>query len=82
MINIAMEGLSGALRGYGISLTPAVITLICVCGVRVTWVFTVFAKIPTYAALMAVYPVSWLLTTIILIGAYIWHVKHLKPARA
>ena len=82
MINIAMEGLSGALRGYGISLTPAVITLICVCGVRVTWIFTVFAKIPTYAALMAVYPVSWLLTTIILIGAYIWHVKHLKPARA
>ena len=82
MINVAMEGLSGALRGYGISLTPAVITLICVCGVRVTWVFTVFAKIPTYAALMAVYPVSWLLTTIILIGAYIWHVKHLKPARA
>ena len=81
MINVAMEGLSGALRGYGISLTPAVITLICVCGVRVTWVFTVFAKIPTYAALMAVYPVSWLLTAIILIGAYIYHVKHLKPAR-
>ena len=81
MINVAMEGLSGALRGYGISLTPAVITLICVCGVRVAWVFTAFAKIPTYATLMAVYPISWLITTIILIAAYFYHVKRLKPAR-
>ncbi|MBE8952378.1 MAG: MATE family efflux transporter [Quinella sp. 1Q7] len=81
MINVAMEGLSGAMRGYGISLTPAVITLICVCGVRVTWVFTAFAKIPTYATLMAVYPISWLLTAIVLVAAYVWHMKRLKPAR-
>ena len=82
IVNVAMEGISGALRGYGISLTPAVITLICVCGVRVTWIFIVFAKIPTYATLMAVYPVSWFLTAIILIAAYFYHMKHLKPARA
>ena len=81
LINVLMEGLSGALRGYGISLTPAVITLICVCGVRVTWVFTAFAKIPTYATLMAVYPISWFITTIFLIAAYSYHVKRLKPAR-
>lgn len=81
IINVAMEGLSGALRGYGISLTPAIITLICVCGVRVIWVFTAFAKIPTYATLMAVYPISWLITTIILIAAYFYHIKRLKPAR-
>ena len=81
IINVAMEGLSGAMRGYGISLTPAVITLVCVCGVRVTWVFTAFAKIPTYATLMAVYPISWLLTAIVLVAAYVWHMKRLKPAR-
>ena len=81
LINVLMEGLSGALRGYGISLTPAVITLICVCGVRVTWVFTAFAKIPTYATLMAVYPISWLITAIVLIAAYFYHMKRLKPVR-
>ena len=81
MINVLMEGLSGALRGYGISLTPAVITLICVCGVRVIWVFTAFAQIPTYATLMAVYPISWLITTIFLVAAYRYHMKRLKPAR-
>lgn len=82
LINVLMEGLSGALRGYGISLTPAIITLVCVCGVRVVWVFTAFAKIPTYATLMAVYPISWLITTIVLVAAYFHHVKRLKPARA
>ncbi len=81
LINVIMEGISGALRGYGISLTPAVITLICVCGVRVVWVFTAFAKIPTYATLMAVYPISWFITTIFLIAAYSYHMKRLKPAR-
>ena len=82
LINVFMEGLSGALRGYGISLTPAVITLVCVCGVRVVWVFVAFAKIPTYATLMAVYPISWLITTLVLIAAYSYHIKRLKPARA
>lgn len=81
MINVAMEGFSGAMRGYGISMTPAVITLVCVCGVRVTWVFTAFRTIPTYATLMAVYPISWLITAIVLIAAYFYHMKHLKPAR-
>ena len=81
LVNVLMEGLSGSLRGYGISLTPAVITLICVCGVRVTWVFTAFAKIPTYATLMAVYPISWFITTIVLVAAYNYHMKRLKPAR-
>ena len=82
MINVIMEGLSGALRGYGISLTPAVITLICVCGVRVCWVMFVFPKISTYATLMAVYPISWLLTTVVLVAAYFYHLKYsvkLKP---
>jgi len=81
LVNVLMEGLSGALRGYGISLTPAVITLICVCGTRVVWIFTLFRNIPTYATLMAVYPVSWFITTIFLIAAYIYHVKRLRPAR-
>ena len=69
------------MRGYGISLTPAVITLICVCGTRVVWVFTMFRNIPVYETLMAVYPISWFITTIFLVAAYAYHMKRLKPAR-
>ena len=82
LINVVMEGFSGALRGYGISLTPAVITLVCVCGTRFFWVLAVFPRISTYSTLMAVYPISWVITAIVLVAAYFWHVKRLKPARA
>ena len=78
IISVVMEIVSGALRGYGISLAPAIITLICVCGIRITWVFTVFREIPTYAALMTVYGVSWFVTMIFLILAYRHYVKNLK----
>ena len=78
IISVIMEIVSGSLRGYGISLAPAIITLVCVCGIRITWVFTVFAKIPTYAALMAVYGISWFVTMIFLIAAYFYYVKRLK----
>ena len=78
IISVIMEIVSGSLRGYGISLAPAIITLVCVCGIRITWVFTVFAKIPTYATLMAVYGISWFVTMIFLIAAYFYYVKRLK----
>ncbi len=81
IISVIMEIVSGSLRGYGISMAPAAITLIFVCGIRITWVFTVFAKIPTYAALMTVYGVSWFFTMVFLIVAYRFYVKHLKVIR-
>ena len=81
IISVIMEIISGSLRGYGISLAPAIITLVFVCGIRITWVFTVFAKIPTYAALMAVYGISWFFTMIFLIVAYRFYIKNLKEIK-
>ncbi len=78
LINVVMEIISGALRGYGISLAPAILTLIGVCGVRISWLYTIFPTSPTYETLMMVYPVSWLLTTIMLCFAYRFYIKHLK----
>ena len=78
IINILLEGLSGALRGYGISLAPAILTLIGVCGVRITWLFTAFVESPTYGTLMACYPVSWLVTTIFMCAAYRFYIAHIK----
>ncbi len=78
IISVVMEIVSGALRGYGISLAPAIITLIFVCGIRITWVFTVFANNPTYETLMAVYGLSWFFTMIFLIIAYRFYTKNLK----
>lgn len=82
IISVVMEIISGSLRGYGISLAPALITLVFVCGIRITWVFTVFAKLPTYATLMAVYGISWFFTMIFLIVAYRFYMKNLKGVRS
>ena len=81
LINVVMEIISGSLRGYGISLAPAVLTLIGVCAIRITWVYTVFANSPTYETLMLVYPVSWLVTTILLCIAYRFYMNNLKMVR-
>ena len=60
------ENLSGYLRGFGISLVPAILTIIGVCGVRILWILTVFPTHRTFKAIMTAYPVS-LATTALLI---------------
>ena len=52
------QNMSGYLRGFGISLMPALITMICVCGIRFYWVFYVFPHFRTFANIMLVYPIS------------------------
>ena len=77
-INVVMEIVSGAMRGYGFSMPPAIITLIFICGIRIAWVYTFFADTPTYANLMLVYPVSWFVTAIFLLMAYRFYVNNLR----
>jgi putative MATE family efflux protein len=69
-INVILEMLSGALRAYGCSMPPAILMLVAICGVRIAYVFTVFAANPTYSTLMAVYPLSWVVAAIGLIILY------------
>lgn len=50
--------MSGYLRGFGISLVPAILTTIGVCGVRITWIELVFTHSRTFKTIMTAYPVS------------------------
>ncbi|MCR4790031.1 MAG: MATE family efflux transporter, partial [Treponemataceae bacterium] len=67
IFSFAQEVFTGYLRGYGISNVPAICTLICVCGIRLVWVFTVFRMRPAFSTIMQVYPVSLGLIAFILI---------------
>jgi putative MATE family efflux protein len=61
-----MEVTTGALRGLGASLTPMLISVMGICGLRVLWVQTIF-QIPAYhtpESLYISYPISWILTFI------------------
>lgn len=64
--SMVYENMSGYLRGFGISLVPAILTIIGVCGVRLFWIYTVFPAHRNFTAIMTVYPVS-LSTTSVLI---------------
>lgn len=67
--SLVMEVLSGYLRGFGLSMVPAACALVCVCGSRILWVYTVFAAYQSFAVLMTVYPVSLSLTAAVLVVA-------------
>ena len=57
-----MEVGSGVLRGLGKSLTSMVIAISGVCGIRLVWIFTVFATFRGLEVLYLSYPVCWIVT--------------------
>lgn len=69
------EVMSGYLRGFGISFTPAILTTLGVCGTRITWIYTVFPKSQTFETIMIVYPIS-LSITAVLIGISLLIFRH------
>ena len=69
---------SGALRGYGVSLAPAIATLISVCGVRLIGVWWYFPTHPVFSNLMVLFPISWIVADILIISLYRLHLKHLR----
>lgn len=67
---VVYEVISGAMRGFGYSMMPALITIAGVCVFRVAWVYTVFPLHQSLRTLVYSYPISWLLTTAMLLIAY------------
>lgn len=74
-INVLIDVTSGALRGMGKSMLPALICVFGICGVRIFWVFAMFPKYGTFASLMVCYPLSWITTGIVMACIYFYHVK-------
>ena len=70
VLNSTIETLSGGMRGYGYSLSPAIVTLLGVCGFRIIWIYTFFKFNLTWINLMLVYPVSWAVTASMMVIAY------------
>lgn len=68
-----MDVSTGALRGMGASVAPMVISVLGVCGLRIAWIRTVF-QLPQYhtpESLYFSYPVSWVVTFLIQLAAFI-----------
>lgn len=70
LFSCVVEVVSGAMRGYGYSAWPALMTLFGVCGIRVFWVYAIFRSAPSFPRLMVVFPVSLSITALAVLGAY------------
>ena len=79
-LQVFIDVFSGALRGYGYSMEPAVLTLVGICGVRIAWLYSVFSIYPTYEVLMACYSISWLVTGAMIVALYIHHKRKIIMA--
>lgn len=63
------EVMSGYLRGFGISLAPAILTMLGVCGVRIAWIELVFPQSRSFQTIMTAYPVSLATTAFLILCA-------------
>ncbi|MBQ6172354.1 MAG: MATE family efflux transporter [Clostridia bacterium] len=76
-----MDVTTGALRGMGSSVSPMIISVLGICGLRIVWIFTVFQleQFHTPEVLYLSYVVSWTVTFIVqLIAFFIHYKKHVK----
>ena len=64
------EVTAGAMRGFGYSMTPALVTIFGTCIVRIAWVYLVFDRMKSFTVLINVYPVTWVLTGAIMLTVY------------
>jgi len=60
-----MDVLVGSIRGMGYSIMPMVVSLLGACGLRVVWIFTIFAHYRTPGILYNSYPVTWTVTLLV-----------------
>lgn len=67
------ENMSGYLRGFGISVIPAILTMIGVCVIRIIWIYTVFPVHRTFTTIMLVYPISLSITAFLMFIAVMVH---------
>lgn len=81
-----MDVMVGMLRGIGHSLTPTIVSIACVCGFRILWIFTAYAGYKATGAsvhdcfvmLLVSYPVSWIAATVAHSFCFAMHYRGIK----
>lgn len=75
-LNAIMDVFIASLRGMGISTTPTVTMIICICGLRLLWLFTVFPAHRTIETIYYCFPISWAVSSLVL--GVMWWIAYRK----
>lgn len=75
-----MEVCTGVLRGLGYSFSPMILCLTGACAFRIFWryVFFPLESLNTPVGLLLSFPLSWILTILLLLGLFVFAWKKLK----
>ncbi len=73
-----MDVCVGSIRGLGYSVMPMIVSLLGACGLRILWIYTIFAANRTLDCLYWSYPISWAITTVAHIICFTIVFKKLK----
>ena len=77
IFSLLYDNQAGYMRGFGISFTPACMTIIGVCVTRIIWRYAIFPKTMDFKFLMIAYPVSLCITAILMFCA----LMYFKPSK-
>lgn len=75
-----MEAIMGVMRGLGYSISPMLISLTGACAFRIFWRYVFFPLEPlnTPQGLLLCFPLSWIITILLLLVLFIFAYKKLK----
>ena len=77
-----MDVACGVVRGMGAAVTPTVVSLAGACGLRIVWIYTVFASAHSLFVLYLSYPVTWAVTCAAHLVCYAYFYRRLSRSRA
>lgn len=77
-----MEVMVGMMRGMGYSVAPMLVSIVGVCGIRLSWIYTVFAHHKTLETLYISYPISWTATMLVHALCFFWAYRKLMRKKA
>ena len=65
------EDFSSVMKGRGNGLTPMLINIICICGLRLVLLYSFTAKWHTIRAIAAIYPLTWGAAGLVMVIAFL-----------
>ncbi len=81
LIYSTLQIFGDSMRGVGKTKVPMLIVLTNICMVRTILLFFIVSKVPDVRGVAAVYPVTWMMTSVCMVTYYIWFHRKYKVRR-
>ena len=81
VLNGILDIFVSSIRSMGYSISPTILMLVGICGIRLTWLYTYFPKNRTLEVIYMCFPISWIATCVIMFGLWLFvYRKTIKSA--